>query len=337
MAEQLRLGLIGAGRIGHVHAANLAQRVPGARLVAVADVFGDAARALGSEYGLDAYDDYRPLLERADLDAVVVCSSTDTHAQMITEAAQAGKHIFCEKPIALDLTQIDDALTAVEAAGVTLQVGFNRRFDPGFAAVRQAVIAGKVGQPEMVRITSRDPEPPPIGYVRVSGGIFLDMTIHDFDMARFLLGQEVVEVSAVGAVLVDPAIGSAGDIDTAIVTLRYASGAMGVIENSRRAVYGYDQRVEVFGSAGMATAGNETAHRTVLSDAQGVHGPLPLYFFLERYAEAYVAEMQAFAESVKNGTPPPVSGYDGRVPVVMGHAAWRSYREGRPVRLSEIQ
>ncbi len=337
MVEELRLGLIGAGRIGRVHAANLAQRVPGARLVAVADVFGDAARALAGEYGLDAYDDHRPLLERADVDAVVVCSSTDTHAPMITAAAQAGKHIFCEKPIALDLARIDDALAAVADAGVTLQVGFNRRFDAGFSAVRQAVIAGKVGRPEMVRITSRDPEPPPIGYVRVSGGIFLDMTIHDFDMARFLVGEEVVEVSAAGAVLVDPAIGSAGDIDTAIVTLRYASGALGVIENSRRAVYGYDQRVEVFGSAGMVAAGNETPHRAVLSDAQGVHGPLPLYFFLQRYAEAYVAEMQAFVECVCNGTPPPVSGHDGRVPVVMGHAAWKSYREGRPVRLSEIQ
>jgi len=337
MAEQMRLGLIGAGRIGRVHAANLAQRVPGARLVAVADVYGDAARALAGEYGLDAYDDHRRLLERADIDAVVVCSSTDTHAQMITEAAQAGKHIFCEKPIALDLVRIDDALAAVEQAGVTLQVGFNRRFDPGFAAARQAVIEGKVGRPEMVRITSRDPAPPPISYVKVSGGIFMDMTIHDFDMARFLLGEDVVEVSAAGAVLVDPAIGEAGDIDTAIITLRYASGALGVIENSRRAVYGYDQRVEVFGSAGMVCTANETEHSAVLSDAQGVHGPLPLYFFLQRYEAAYIAEMQAFIKSISEGTPPVVSGLEGRAPVVMGHAAWKSYREGRPVRLSEIE
>jgi len=336
MAEQLRLGLIGAGRIGRVHAANLAQRVPGARLVAVADVFGDAARALAGEYGLDAYDDHRRLLERSDVDAVVICSSTDTHAQMISEAAQAGKHIFCETPIALDLARIDEALAVVAGAGVTLQVGFNRRFDPGFAAARQAVLDGKVGRPEMVRITSRDPAPPSIGYVKVSGGIFLDMTIHDFDMARFLVGDEVVEVSAAGAVLVDPAIGEAGDIDTAIVTLHYANGALGVIENSRRAVYGYDQRGEVFGSAGMSAAANETPHRAVLSDAQGVHGPLPLYFFLQRYEAAYIAEMQAFAESIREGTPPPVSGHDGRAPVVMGHAAWKSYRERRPVRLSEI-
>lgn len=336
MAEQLRFGLIGAGRIGRVHAANLAQRVTGARLVAVADVFGDAARALAGEYGLAAYEDHRRLLEREDIDAIVVCSSTDTHAQMITEAAEAGKHIFCEKPIALDLARIDEALATVARCGVTLQVGFNRRFDPGFAAVRQAVSEGKIGRPEMVRITSRDPEPPSIAYVRVSGGIFLDMTIHDFDMARFLVGDEVVEVSAAGAVLVDPAIGEAGDIDTAIVTLRYASGALGVIENSRRAVYGYDQRVEVFGSAGMISAANETPHRAVLSDARGVHGPLPLYFFLERYEAAYIGEMQAFVESIHEGTPPPVSGHDGRAPVVMGHAASKSYREGRPVRLSEI-
>jgi myo-inositol 2-dehydrogenase/D-chiro-inositol 1-dehydrogenase len=337
MTEQLRLGLIGAGRIGRVHAANVAQRVPSARLVAVADVFGEAARALAGEYGLDAYDDHRALLARSDVDAVVICSSTDTHAQMITEAAQAGKHIFCEKPIALDLARIDAALAAVERAGVALQVGFNRRFDTGFAAARQAVLDGKVGRPEMVRITSRDPAPPPIGYIKVSGGIFMDMTIHDFDMARFLVGEEVVEVSAAGAVLVDPAIGEAGDIDTAIVTLRYASGALGVIENSRRAVYGYDQRIEVFGSAGMVSAANETPHRAELSDAQGVHGPLPLYFFLERYAAAYGAEMQAFVKSIREGTPPRVSGLDGRAPVVIGHAAWKSYREGRPVRLSEIE
>lgn len=336
MTSTVRLGLIGAGRIGRMHASNLAQRVPGAQLMAVADVYGEAARAVASEHGLDAYDDHRRLLQRDDIDAVLICSSTDTHAQMMTEAAQAGKHIFCEKPIALDLARIDAALAAVDAAGVMLQIGFNRRFDPGFAAVRRAIAEGKVGRPEMVRITSRDPEPPPLEYVKVSGGIFLDMTIHDFDMARFLLDEEVVEVSAAGAVLVDPAIGEAGDIDTAIITLRYASGALGVIENSRRAVYGYDQRVEVFGSDGMASADNETAHRTRLCDGQGAHGPLPLFFFIERYTEAYIAEMVAFVRAIREGSPAPVSGHDGRQPVLMGHAAWKSYREGRPVRLSEI-
>jgi len=333
----LNMGLLGAGRIGRVHAQNLAYRLPQARLAAVADVFANAAERVAAEYAIPAaYDDPRRVLDDPAIDAVVICTSTDTHAALIEAAAQAGKHIFCEKPIALDLAAIDAALATVEQAGVKLQIGFNRRFDANFARVRQAITSGEIGQPHLLRITSRDPQPPPLDYIKVSGGIFLDMTIHDFDMARFLVGDEVVEVSAAGAVLVDPAIGEAGDIDTAIVTLRYASGALGVIENSRRAVYGYDQRVEVFGSAGMISAANETPHRAVLSDARGVHGPLPLYFFLERYEAAYIGEMQAFVESIREGTPPPVSGLDGRAPVVMGHAASKSYREGRPVRLSEI-
>jgi myo-inositol 2-dehydrogenase/D-chiro-inositol 1-dehydrogenase len=335
--NQLHIGLLGAGRIGRVHAQNLAYRLPQARLVAVADVFVSAAQQVAAEYAIAAaYDDPRRILDDPAVDAVVICTSTDTHAALIEAAAQAGKHIFCEKPIALDLAALDRALTTVEEAGVKLQIGFNRRFDANFQRVRQAIAAGEIGQPHILRITSRDPQPPPIGYVQVSGGIFLDMTIHDFDMARFLMGSEVEEVYAAGAVLVDPAIGEAGDVDTALVTLRFANGALGSIDNSRRAVYGYDQRVEAFGSAGMIAVSNETPHRAVVSDVQGVHGALPLFFFLERYTAAYIAEMRAFIECVLNDTPPPVTGQDGRIPVVMGYAAGKSLREGRPVRLSEI-
>lgn len=336
MSARLNLALIGVGRIGKLHAENLVYRIPEARLVAVADVMFDAAQACADRLRVPlAVQDYRILLQRDDIDAVVICSSTDTHAQIIEEAARAGKHIFCEKPIDHDLKRIDRALAAVERAGVKLQIGFNRRFDPNFRRVRELIAAGKIGQPHILRITSRDPAPPPVSYIKVSGGLFLDMTIHDFDMARYLIG-EVQEVYAVGGVMVDPAIGAAGDIDTALVTLRFENGVLGVIDNSRQAVYGYDQRVEVFGSAGMVDTQNNTPYRTVLSDKDGVHGPLPLYFFIERYAESYVSEMQAFVAAVLNDTPTPVSGLDGRAPVVIGLAAQKSLRERRPVRLEEI-
>jgi myo-inositol 2-dehydrogenase/D-chiro-inositol 1-dehydrogenase len=252
------------------------------------------------------------------------------------QAAAAGKHIFCEKPIALDLGAIDQALAAVERAGVKLQIGFNRRFDPNFRRAREVVESGKIGTPHILRITSRDPAPPPIAYVKVSGGIFLDMTIHDFDMARFLIDSEVDEIFAAGGVMVDPAIGEAGDIDTAVITLRYENGVIGTIDNSRKAVYGYDQRVEVFGSEGVVVVSNNTPDTAVVSNATGVHSSLPLFFFVERYTEAYIAELKAFVECVLQDQAPPVTGIDGRVPVVMGYAAQRSYQENRPVKLSEI-
>jgi myo-inositol 2-dehydrogenase/D-chiro-inositol 1-dehydrogenase len=271
-----------------------------------------------------------------EIEAVVICSSTDTHAQITQEAAGAGKHIFCEKPIDLDLERIDKTLRAVDRAGVKFQVGFNRRFDPNFRRVRQMVADGSIGNPEVLRITSRDPGPPPLDYIRVSGGIFLDMTIHDFDMARFLIDSEVESLYAVGQVRVDPAIGEAGDIDTAVITLEFENGVIGTIDNSRRAVYGYDQRVEVFGSAGVVMVGNETPDRHVHLNAQGSHGPLPLHFFLERYTESYLAELQAFLQAVVEDGDVPVGGQDGRIPVVMGLAAGRSLRERRPVRLDEV-
>lgn len=337
MRETLRIGVIGAGRIGKIHAENIAMRLPNATLAAVADVDLAAAQATADRFRVPvATADYQDILDDPSIEAVAVCSATDTHAPIIQAAAAAGKHIFCEKPIALDLATIDQALAAVAEAGVTLQIGFNRRFDANFRQVQQMVAGGAIGQPHILRITSRDPAPPPLAYVQVSGGLFLDMTIHDFDMARYLIGSEVEEVYVAGGVLVDPAIGEAGDLDTAVITLKFANGTMGTIDNSRRAVYGYDQRVEVFGSAGMVTVANNTPDTHVYSNAEGIHSARPLYFFLERYMDSYLAEMQAFADVVLQGKTPPVTGYDGRVPVVMGLAAQKSYRENRPVRLSEI-
>jgi myo-inositol 2-dehydrogenase / D-chiro-inositol 1-dehydrogenase len=336
--SQVKVGIIGAGRIGRVHAENLSRRVPNARIIALADVVEDAARQLASDCQIPSvYNDPRALLDDSQIDAVIICSSTDTHAQLIEDAAAAKKHIFCEKPIALDLAQIDHALAAVDRAGVQLQVGFNRRFDPSFKRLRELVATGALGQPHILRITSRDPAPPPIAYVQVSGGIFLDMAIHDFDMARYLIDSEVEEVFAAGSVLVDPEIGKAGDLDTAVTTLRFANGALGVIDNSRQAAYGYDQRVEVFGSGGMALATNKTPDNVAQSDAVGVHTALPLRFFVERYAEAYVDEMRAFIQCILEDQVPSVTGIDARAPVVVGYAALKSVKEHRAVRLSEIE
>jgi myo-inositol 2-dehydrogenase/D-chiro-inositol 1-dehydrogenase len=337
MSSKVNVGLIGAGRIGRLHAEHLAFRIPQAELLAVADINPQAAQRCATDLSIpSAASDHRAIMEDEAIEAVVICSSTDTHAALIEEAAAAGKHIFCEKPIDFDLARIDRALAAVERAGVKLQIGFNRRFDPNFKRVRDLVAEGAIGEVHILRITSRDPAPPPIEYVKVSGGIFLDMTIHDFDMARYLVGSEVEEIYAAGGVMVDPAIGAAGDIDTAVITLRFADGAIGTIDNSRRAVYGYDQRVEVFGSAGAVVADNDYPNAAVVSDAQRVHRDLPLNFFIERYVDSYVAEMEAFIQCVRQDRPVPVTGMDGRVPVVMGYAARRSYEENRPVKLSEI-
>jgi myo-inositol 2-dehydrogenase/D-chiro-inositol 1-dehydrogenase len=303
----------------------------------VSDIILEAAQRCAADLGIPtATQDHRVIMEDPDIEAVVICSSTDTHSQMIEEAAAAGKHIFCEKPIDFDLARIDRALAAVDEAGVKLQIGFNRRFDPNFKRVRDLVAGGQVGELHILRITSRDPSPPPIEYVKVSGGIFLDMTIHDFDMARYLAGSEVDEIYAAGGVMVDPEIGRAGDIDTAVITLRFQNGVVGTIDNSRQAVYGYDQRVEVFGSGGCVTADNNYPNTAIVSDASRVHRDLPLNFFMERYVDSYVAEMQAFIECVVQDTDPPVTGVDGRIPVIMGRAARKSYEENRPVKLSEI-
>jgi myo-inositol 2-dehydrogenase/D-chiro-inositol 1-dehydrogenase len=337
MAQKINIGLIGAGRIGRVHAENLAYRIPEANLMAVADVFLEAAERCAADFQIsEVVKDPEAIFDNPEIEAVIICSSTDTHAPFISAAAQAGKHCFCEKPIALDLTAIDQALAAVEQSGIKLQIGFNRRFDANFMHVRDLVKSGQLGTPHILHINSRDPSPPPIDYIKISGGIFLDMMIHDFDMARYLLGSEVEEVYASGGVMIDPAIGEAGDVDTAVVMLRFANGAIGTIDNSRQAVYGYDQRVEVFGSEGGVVVPNKTPHSAVFSNTEGVHAAKPLYFFLERYGDAFMTEMKAFIEAIRQDTTPPVTGKDGRIPVVMGLAAWQSYRENRPVRLTEI-
>ena len=333
----LRAGVIGAGRIGMIHTENLATRVPDAQVAAIADIDLAAAQQLAARLNVPvATTDYHTLLQDPSIQAIIICSDTDTHSRMIEAAAAAGKHIFCEKPIDYDLSRIDRALAAVTRAGVKLQIGFNRRFDPNFRKVHDVVASGKIGKPHLLRITSRDPAPPPPEYVKVSGGIFLDMTIHDFDMARYLIGSEVTEVYATGGVLIDPQIGAAGDVDTAVTVLRFASGAIGTIDNSRQAVYGYDQRVEVFGAGGAVAVSNNTPDSAVVSDATGVHSALPLYFFLERYTESFIVEMQDFVEAVLQDKTPPVDGSDGRAPVVIGLAAQKSLAEHRPVMLSEI-
>ena len=334
----IKVGVIGAGRIGKIHAESLATRVPGAVVAAIADVNLAAAQDLADKLHIPrVYADYREIMQDPSIDAVAICSSTNTHADLIIEAAAAGKHIFCEKPVDHSLVKIDKAIEAVKKAGVKCQIGFNRRFDSNFKKLRDLVKEGKIGDLHILRITSRDPAPPPAEYIKSSGGMFLDMTIHDFDMARYLAGSEVEEVYAIGGVMVDPAIGAAGDIDTAVITLKFTNGAIGTIDNSRQAAYGYDQRAEVFGSGGMAATANNTPNTCVYSNADGVHSEKPLYFFLERYMDSFVAEMREFITAILEDTVNPVTVEDGRKPVVIAMAAKRSMEENRPVKLSEIK
>ena len=333
--KPVTFGIIGAGRIGKLHADNLLSRVDGARLKAITDPFLDEDWAASRNIPLTGKD-HRILLDDPEIDAILIGSPSAEHAQQMIECAEAGKHIFCEKPIALDPEIIRNALAEVDKSGVKLQVGFNRRFDPNFSAVQQQVVSGVLGDPHIIRITSRDPAPPPAEYVAGSGGMFLDMTIHDFDMARFLSSSEVTEVHAYGAVLVDPEIGKAGDIDTAVISLKFANGALGIIENSRKAVYGYDQRVEVFGAKGTAMADNNTPTSMIVLNESGTIRDKPLYFFLERYKTAFVAEMQAFVDAIREDKPTLVSGKDGLVPVLIAMAAKESLKTGKPVQVVSV-
>lgn len=335
--DRVRIGIIGAGRIGQLHARHLSMYVAKAEVAAICDIVESAARGCASQWGIPkVYGEPGPILTDPEIDAVFICTGTDTHAQLIEEAAKAGKQIFCEKPIALDLSSIDRALEAVRESGVVLQIGFNRRFDPNFREARRQVEAGEIGTPHIVRITSRDPAPPPLSYIEGSGGMFLDMTIHDFDMARYIVGDEIVEVYAQGSVLVDPEIGKAGDIDTAVVCLRFRGGALGVIDNSRQAVYGYDQRLEVLGDKGRIMVDNPKPHTATLSTVNGDHTPPLLPFFLARYAESFIEEARLFVSAVQGGCDVPISGQDARVPVVMAIASKLSLEENRPVKLSEV-
>ncbi len=319
----------GAGRIGRIHAANVAAH-PQARLKYVIDVHADSAQALATQHGA-AVADVATALADPEVNAVVIASSTDTHADLIELSAKAGKAIFCEKPVDLSMARVEACLEVVKQTGAKLMLGFNRRFDPNFRELRSRLQAGAIGKVEQVVITSRDPGPPPVSYIKVSGGLFRDMMIHDFDMARWLLGEEPVSVFASGACLVDPAIGEAGDIDTATVTLTTASGVHAVILNSRRAVYGYDQRVEVLGETGMLQAFNRLESTVVQSGTQGVVGEKPQHFFLERYMDAYRAELQTFIDAVNLGQDPGPTGADGCAALKLADAAAESLRTGQPV------
>ena len=334
----VRIGIIGAGRIGKVHLESISTCVKGAKVVAMADPFmNDETEAFIKGYGVEKiYKDYKQILADPDVDAVFICSSTDTHSSISVEAINAGKHVFCEKPVDHSIEKIQAVADALKAHPVKFQVGFNRRFDHNFAAIRKAVDDGRIGDPHIVKITSRDPEPPNPAYISVSGGIFLDMTIHDFDMACFLVNSDVEEVYVASAVLVDPAIGEQGDVDTAIITLKMANGALCVIDNSRRAAYGYDQRAEVFGSKGMVATSNDTVSSAVVADANGVTGEKPLFFFLERYMGAFAEEVRQFVDAVENDTEVPVGIHAGMQSVKIGLAAKKSVAEHRPVKLSEI-
>ncbi len=329
------VAVLGCGRIGSMHADLLAGRVPQARLTGVFDVEGDAASAVGARLGVSVAATVDELVEADGVDAVAICTSTDTHVEMIVRAAAAGRHVFCEKPIALDLDRIDAALHDVERAGVALHVGFNRRFDPAHRSVRDAIAKGEIGDVHLLRITSRDPAPPPLAYLATSGGLFLDMSIHDFDMARFVTGSEVVDVTATGTAR-DPAIADAGDIDTAAITLIHENGCITTIDNSRRALYGYDQRVEAFGSGGLVASENAAARAVVRRDASGAHEPPMADFFLDRYATSFVHQWEDFVGRVADRRPPSVTGLDGRAPLVLGLAARRSLDERRTVPVAEL-
>ncbi|MBC7109137.1 MAG: inositol 2-dehydrogenase [Methanomassiliicoccales archaeon] len=335
--QKLRLGIIGAGTIGRLHAKNISLYIPEAEVLMVADAIEKAAQSCAREFGIPtAVTDYHKVLNNEAIEAILICTPGSTHATIIREAAEKGKHIFCEKPLGLDLKEIDDALAAVEKAGVKLQVGFNRRFDPSIHKAKELIAQGAIGRIYLVRITSRDPDIPSLEYLKTCGGLFFDTTIHDFDMVRYLTGDEVEELYASGSVLIDPELQKVGDIDTAIVMLQFKSSTLGIIENSRRAVYGYDQRLEVFGEKGMISVGNRPRDLVSLSDSNGVHFSPNVFFFPDRYPEAFVAELRAFVKSVKKDTEPPVTGHDGRMAVVMAYAAKRSFEERRPVRLAEI-
>ena len=331
----LKVGLIGTGKIGRMHAGLLASQVRGAELACVADADPAAAAAVAADMAVPAVSPDR-LLADPSVRAVAICAATPAHVPLILAAADAGKAIFCEKPVSLDLAEVDRALAAVQSAGVALMVGFNRRFDPSHAAVRETVATGRAGATDLVRITSRDPAPPSLSYAATSGGLFLDMTIHDFDMARFVVGSEVAEVFAWGAVRVEPGLGALGDIDTAVISLKHVNGCLTVIDNCRRAIYGYDQRVEVLGQLGLAASENPLVTTSLWRGPAGTElAPLP-NFYLDRYRTSYLRQWDAFVAAVSGGQVPPTTGEDGRAALVLGLAAKLSLAEARPVKVTEV-
>ena len=337
--KTVKVGSVGLGRLGYEHAKNLATQVPGCELAAICDVDENRVKEVAAELGVPyTYTDFEEMCRNPELDAIVIVSPSFLHCQQIEIAMNNGKHVFCEKPVDHSIEKIQAVADALkEHPDIKFQVGFNRRFDHNFAAIRKAYDDGKIGEAHILKITSRDPEPPNPAYIKVSGGIFLDMTIHDFDMACFLTDSDVEELYVNSAVLVDPAIGEQGDVDTAIITMKMANGALAVIDNSRKADYGYDQRAELFGSKGMVATSNDTVSSAVISNADGVTGEKPLFFFLERYMDSFSEEMRQFTEAVINDTEVPVGIHAGLQSVKIGLAARKSVEEHRPVKISEIQ
>ncbi|MFC7524806.1 inositol 2-dehydrogenase [Parapedobacter sp. GCM10030251] len=327
---QLKIGIIGLGRIGTIHYNNITQQITEAEVVMVADVRNDALPAHVQFARADQ------VINHPEIEAVVICSPTDTHADYVEQCARAGKHVFCEKPLDLSLTRIQQTLAVVQQQGIKLMLGFNRRFDTNFMKLRSLVGEGKIGDVHIVKITSRDPAPPSLTYLQHSGGLFMDMSIHDFDMARYIMNKEVVQVYAAAATLTGGVVAAAGDIDTAVVTLTFEDGSMAVIDNSRQAAYGYDQRLEVFGSKGMALVDNNKPDNHVYYHEHGAQSSLPLHFFMERYTASYLTEMQAFVKAVKGGHELPVSGEDGLKAARIAVAAQQSVRQGAPVTLGEV-
>jgi len=337
IGKKYNVGVIGAGRIGKIHIENLLRLVPDVNLKIVAEIkIDNNLKKWAEDNKLQLITNASEIFNDPEIEVVVITSSTDTHAKFIQEAAKANKHIFCEKPIDTDIQRIKETISVVEKAGVKLMVGFNRRFDRNFRRVQKAAAEGQIGNPHIIKITARDPAPPPIDYIKVSGGIFLDMTIHDWDMARFQAGSEVEEVYASGSVLIDPEIGKAGDIDTAVAVLKFKNGALGLIDNTRQAVYGYDQRVEVFGSKGCVVADNEAINTVKIYTAECTNIDKIPYFFLERYMESYATELQYFFECLRNNKEPFPNGNDGLQNVLVAIAAQRSFEENRPVKISEV-
>lgn len=338
MSKVLKLGLLGCGRLGRLHAENIRGNIPEAQIVIAADPFmNDEMKAWANSIGImQTTSDPNEVIASDEVDAVFICSSANTHSEFIIKSAEAGKDIFCEKPIHTDIPGIKAALEAVEKAGVKLQIGFNRRFDPNHRAVKEAVASGELGKIYVVKITSRDSIGPTMEYVKNSGGLFFDMFIHDFDMARYVSGSEIEEINVIGAVLTDPRYADYDDIDTGIITIKFANGALGVIDGCRTAPYGYDQRVEVHCEKGCVQDYNELNNTAMISTADGVETAKPKWFFLERYAQAFVEEERAFVKAVLNDEPVQVTGYDGLVPVKVAIAAKISLKEGRPVKISEI-
>ncbi|KAJ8906560.1 hypothetical protein NDN08_003053 [Rhodosorus marinus] len=333
--QVVRLGIIGAGRIGQVHCLALS-RNPKAEVVIVADFFVKAAEACAQKFGIpSAVQDWKDVIRNPAVDGVIICSPSDTHHEIILGAAKAGKHIFCEKPIDYNLKRIDEALATVAQSGVKFQLGFQRRFDANFQRVRQAVQGGEIGEPFMLNIKSFDPAPPPLAYLKQSGGLFFDMMTHDFDMARFVVGSEITEVTAT-ATSFDKEITAIGDITTAIVSLKFENGAVGVIQCCRKAVYGYDQRLEVLGSEGAVDINNNYPNTATVYGADKIKRDLPLNFFMDRYKQAYEDEMISFVDAVANDTPTAVTGMDGKIPVVLAFAATKSLQENRTVKVNEI-